>query len=137
MKRIARIVTTILVVTIARSNVAQAGNAPPIGSFSGDGYSIELGSGGEYVGSDRSRHRILIPRSRFRHSGQTSEWKNDGYIYRVTGVGNSFAESKAKPTSIYKPEHRNDYRKVALTIINPSGQVILYKILTNPRYGKK
>jgi hypothetical protein len=132
------LVTAILVTTLVRSNIAIAENVlSPMGSFRGGGYSIELGSGGDYVGSDRSRRRIVIPRNRQRSNGQTSEWENEGYIYRVTGVSNSFAESNTKPTTTYKPAHSKDYRQVALTIINPSGRIILYKILNNPRSGKK
>jgi hypothetical protein len=137
MKLITGLITAILVATIARSQVTQAENAPPMGRFSGGGYSIELGSGGDYVGSDRSRRRILIPNSRHRASGQTSEWEHDGYIYRVTGLNNSLAASKVKPIKTYNPGNSTDYRQVALTIINPSGRIILYKILNNPRYGKK
>jgi hypothetical protein len=137
MKPITGIVTAILIATIARSNIARAENAPPVGRFSGGGYSIDLGSSGEYLGSDRSRRRILIPRNRQRSSGNTSEWENDGYIYRVSGVGNSLAESNTKPTSFYDPTSSKDYRQVALTILNPSGRIILYKILNNSRYVKK
>jgi hypothetical protein len=137
MKLITGLIATILVATIARAQVAQAENEPPMGRFSGGGYSIELGSGGDYVGSDRSRRRISIPSSRHRASGQTSEWENDGYIYRVTGLNNSLAASKVKPIKTYDPGNNTDYRQVALTIINPSGRIILYKILNNPRYGKK
>jgi hypothetical protein len=136
MKLITGLIATILVAAIA-PQVAQAGNEPPMGRFSGGGYSIELGSGGDYVGSDRSRRRISIPSSRHRASEQTSEWENDGYIYRVTGLNNSLAASKVKPIKTHNPGNSTDYRQVALTIINPSGRIILYKILNNPRYGKK
>lgn len=137
MKRIIRIISAIVFATIARSSVVRAENAPPRGSFSGGGYTIEIGSEGDYVGSDRSRRRIVIPRSQHRYNGQTSEWTNEGYIYRVTGIGNSLAESKVKPFKLYEPSDSTDYRKAALTIINPSGRIVFYKILTNSRYGKR
>jgi hypothetical protein len=125
---------TFLLTTIAYMGVAKAENAPPIGSFSGGGYSVQAGVGGDYVGRDPQGRKLFIPYAQSSHSGKTIQWKNKGYIYRLTGIGNSLAGPKAGGID---PEDSTDYRQVSLKIISPNGRVILSKTLNNPYYGRK
>lgn len=126
--------TTFLLTTIAFTGIVRAENAPPIGSFSGGGYSVQARVGGDYIGRDPQGRKLLIPYTQSSHSGKTIEWKNKGYIYRLTGIGNSLAGPKVGGID---PEDSTDYRKVSLKVIDPKGRVILSKILNNPYYGRK
>jgi hypothetical protein len=87
----------------------------------------------DYVGRDPQGRKLFIPYAQSSHSGKTIQCKNKGYIYRLTGIGNSLADPKAGGID---PEDSTDYRQVSLKAIEPNGRVILSQILNNPYYGR-
>jgi hypothetical protein len=128
------ICATSLLATLSWAGIASAENAFPIGTFRGGGYEVTSPFGGDYMGCDRQGRKIVIPSSQRSSNGKTVKWTNKGFTYSLTGVGNSLAGPNGKGVD---PEDSNDYRKVALTIANPQGRVILSQILNNPYYGRK
>ncbi len=131
MKLIRTSCTILLSTIIIQPGIARAENEPPIGSYCGGSYCVSIGDGGLYVGRDPQGRKLIIPHTQSSFWGKTYEWKHKGYIYRVTGIGNSMAG----PNSIgNNPEDNNDYRQVSLNIISFTGRVILFQILNNLYY---
>jgi hypothetical protein len=85
------IYAAMLLSTIAWADVARAdgeGIGTPLGSYSGGGYRVILdGRTGDYIGFDRQGRKLVIHRSPSYPADRTVEWKNKGYTYRLTGVG--------------------------------------------------
>lgn len=139
MKFTKTICATVLITLIstAWTSIARSENASPLGTFIGGGYKVIVGSGGEYVGYDPQGKKLVIPSSRMSSSGKTVEWRNNGYIYRLTGIGNSLAGPEAATANGNDADDSTDYRRVSLTIISPKGRVVLSQILKNPNYGRR
>jgi hypothetical protein len=123
------ICTTVLLTTIVWTSVAHADNNSPQGVYSGGGYKVETGNGGEYVGYDRQGKKLVIHGDRLSVSGKTSVWTNNGYTYRLTGIGNSLAGNR-QTQSPEDGENSTVYHKVRLRIVNPQGRTILNQIMT-------
>jgi hypothetical protein len=122
------ICAAVLLTTIAWSGIARAENNAPQGEYTGGGYKVETGNGGDYVGYDRQGKKLVIPGDRLSTRGRTAEWRNNGYIYRLTGIGNSLAGNR-KTVSAEDAENSTVYNKVRLTISNPQGRVILNQVM--------
>ena len=122
------ICAAVLLISITCAGVARAENNAPQGVYSGGGYKVETGNGGDYVGYDRRGRKLVILSNRLTIHGKTAEWTNKGYTYRLTGIGNSLAGNSNTVTA-EDGENSTVYNKVRLTIINPQGRVILNQIM--------
>jgi hypothetical protein len=123
------ICAAVLLTTISWAGVARSENNPPQGEYTGGGYRVETGNGGDYVGYDRQGKKLVISGNRLSTNGKTAEWRNNGYTYRLTGIGNSLAGNR-KTSTAEDGENSTVYNKVRLTITNPQGRVILNQIMS-------
>jgi hypothetical protein len=88
-----------------------------LGIFTGEGYTLEVGNGGDYVGQDSSNNRLVISSDNLtaNRSNTDATWVNAGYRYRVTALGPADSEGATQ--------------KVLLRVYNPKGKMILKKTL--------
>jgi hypothetical protein len=104
---------TVLLSTIGFTSAAEAKPDTILGSYKSNGYTIDINRG-EYHGCDARNRCLVIPRSKSRYNGKAKEWRNAGYLYRVTPVGNTLING-----------HNT---KVLVKIINPQQRVIFRRI---------
>jgi hypothetical protein len=120
MKFTKTICTAVLLTTIAWSGIASAGIkydgvGAPVGTYSGGGYKV-IANGADYIGFDRQGRKLVLG-DPSHPTGQSAEWENRGYTYRLTGIGNP------------QDDTPDLYNKVRLTISDPQGRVILNQIM--------
>jgi hypothetical protein len=89
MKLTKAVCTMALLSTIAWTSNASGENNAPQGQFAGGGYRVETGNTGVYFGYDRQGRKLVISGNRSSTHGKTARWKNNGYIYQLTGSGKS------------------------------------------------
>ena len=98
--------------TIATAAVADDGSV--LGSYKSNGYTLDLGSGGDYHSCDPRNRCVTIAHTKSSQQGKIWIWKNAGYTYRVTPVGHKLAPGQ--------------HTKVSVKITNPKNQVIFDRI---------
>ncbi|WP_295616950.1 hypothetical protein [Chamaesiphon sp. GL140_3_metabinner_50] len=106
------------IISIATIGMATAAIANPIsisGAYKGDGYILDLSSGGEYHSCDPRNRCVTIPRTQSTQQGQTYIWKRNGYSYQVTPVGNRL-----------KAGH---YTRISVRVIDTKQRVIFDRIM--------
>jgi hypothetical protein len=104
---------TVLLSTIGFTSTAEAKPDTILGSYKSNGYTIDIENGKYYACNPQNRC-LTIPRSKSRYNGRAKEWRNAGYLYRLTPVGNKLVNG-----------HNT---RVLLKIINPQQKVISKRI---------
>ena len=104
---------TVLLSAIGFTSAAEAKPDTILGSYKSSGFTIDI-ENGEYYGCDPRNRCLTIPRSKSRYNGIAKEWRNAGYLYRLTPVGNKLVNG-----------HNT---RVLLKIINPQQRVIFSRI---------
>ncbi len=103
-----------LVVSAAIATAAVANDGSVLGSYKSNGYTLDLGSGGDYHSCDPQHRCLTIAYTKSSQQGKTWIWKNAGYTYRVTPIGQTLA-----------PGH---HQKVSVKITNPKNKVIFDRV---------
>ena len=106
---------SISIAIIGMATAAGANSSFISGAYKGDGYILDLSSGGEYHSCNPQNRCVTIPRTQSTQQGRTSIWKRNGYSYQVTPVGNRL-----------KAGH---YTRVSVRIIDPQQKVIFDRIM--------
>ncbi len=104
---------TVLLSTIGFTSTAEAKPDRIFGSYKSNGYTIDIDRG-VYYGCDPRNRCVKIPRNKSRYDGKMKEWRNAGYVYRVTPVGDKLING-----------HNT---RILLKIINPQQKVISKRI---------
>jgi hypothetical protein len=104
---------TVLLSAIGFTSTVEAQPDRILGSYKSNGYTIDI-DGDEYHGCDPRNRCLTIPRSKSRRQGKAHIWKNAGYIYRVTPVGDTLING-----------HNT---RILVKIINPQQKVIFSRI---------
>jgi hypothetical protein len=105
---------TALLTTCSLGSVAVADRFSILGSYKGDGHTLDLDPGGDYHSCDPQNRCVTINRGQSSQQGNTRIWQNGGYSYLVTPIG-----------QILKQGH---HTRISLKIVNPQQQVILERI---------
>jgi hypothetical protein len=104
---------TILLSAIGFTSTAEAKSDTILGSYKSNGFTIDI-ENGEYHGCDPRNRCVTIPQRKSRYNGKAKEWRNAGYLYRVTPIGNTLING-----------HNT---RILLKIINPQQKVIFSRI---------
>jgi hypothetical protein len=105
---------TLPLASILFATVVGANNSSILGSYKSRGYTLDLESGGDYHSCDPQNRCLTIPHARSSQQGKTRIWKQAGYTYRVTPVGETLKQSH--------------HTHVSLQILNPQQQVVFDRI---------
>jgi hypothetical protein len=105
---------TILFTTISLASTAIANETPILGSYKGGGYTLDIGSGGEYHSCNPQNRCLTIPRSQSSQQGKIRIWKNAGYTYRVAPLGRQLK--------------RGQHTRISVKIISPTNKVVSDRI---------
>ncbi len=104
---------TVLLSAIGFTSTAEAKPDPILGSYKSNGYTIDIDRG-EYHGCDSRNRCLVIPRSKSSRQGKTKVWRNAGYLYRVTPIGDTLVNG-----------HNT---RVLVKVVNPQQKVIINRI---------
>jgi hypothetical protein len=104
---------TVLLSAIGFTNTAEARPDRILGSYKSSGFTIDI-ENGEYHGCDPRNRCVTIPRRKSSYNGKAKEWRNAGYLYRITPVGNKLING-----------HNT---KILVKIINPRQRIIFSRI---------
>jgi hypothetical protein len=104
---------TVLLSAIGFTSTAEAKPDTILGSYKSSGYTIDIEEG-EYHGCDPRNRCVTIPRKKSRYQGKVKEWRNAGYLYRITPVGDKLING-----------HNT---RILVKIINPQKKVIFKRI---------
>ena len=104
---------TVLLSTIGFTSAAQAKPDRILGHYKSSGFTIDI-EGGEYHGCDPKNRCVIIPRSKSTRQGKARIWRNAGYLYRVTPIGDMLING-----------HNT---RILVRIINPQQKVIFSRI---------
>jgi hypothetical protein len=105
---------TVLLTTIFSISTAVASEPPILGSYKGGGYTLDLGSGGDYHSCNPQNRCLTIPRNKSSQQGKTRIWKNAGYTYRVAPIGRQLK--------------RGQHTRISVKIISPTNKVVSDRI---------
>jgi hypothetical protein len=105
---------TVLLSAIGFTSTAEAKPDPILGSYKSNGFTIDIDETGTYYGCDPRNRCLRIPRRKSSRQGKAHIWKNAGYIYRVTPVGDKLING-----------HNT---RILVKIINPQQKVIFKRI---------
>jgi hypothetical protein len=105
---------TLLLTTISLTSTAVANEPSILGSYKGGGYTLDLNSGGDYHSCDSQNRCLTLSRNQSSQQGKIRIWKNAGYTYRVTSLGQQLK--------------RGQHTRISVKIISPKNQVVFDRI---------
>jgi hypothetical protein len=103
-----------LFATIAFASEAEAIQPSILGSYKSNGYTIDLGANGDYQSCNPQNRCLTISHTKSSQRGRSRIWKNAGYTYRVTPLGNSLL--------------RRRYTRISVKIIDAKLKVVSNRI---------
>jgi hypothetical protein len=106
---------SISIATIGMATAAGANSSSILGAYKGGGYTLDLGSGGDYHSCDPQNRCVTIPQTQSTQQGKTYIWKRDGYSYHVTPAGNQLSDGH--------------YTRISLRVIDTKQKVVFDRIL--------
>jgi hypothetical protein len=105
---------TALFTTILLASTAVANEISILGSYKGGGYTLDLGSGGYYHSCNPQNRCLTIARNKSSQQGKIRIWKNAGYTYRVTPLGQQLKQGR--------------HPRISVKIISPTNKVVFNRI---------
>ena len=85
-----------------------------LGSYKGGGYTLDLGSSGDYHSCDPQNRCLTIAHTKSSQQGSTRIWKQAGSTYRVTPIGQALT--------------RGHYTRISVKIISLKNKKIFDRI---------
>jgi hypothetical protein len=105
---------TLPLASILVATVVGANNSSILGSYKSSGYTLDLESGGDYHSCDPQNRCLTISHTRSSQQGKTRIWKQAGYTYRVTPVGETLKQGH--------------HTHISVKILSPKQQVVFDRI---------
>jgi hypothetical protein len=85
-----------------------------VGSYKGGGYTLDIGSNGDYHSCDPQNRCLTIAHTKSSQQGSTRIWKQAGSTYRVTPIGQALT--------------RGHYTRISVKIISLKNKKIFDRI---------
>jgi hypothetical protein len=104
----------VLLTTISLASAAIANETSILGSYKGGGYTLDISSSGDYHSCDPQNRCLTLSRSKSSQQGKIRIWKNAGYTYRVTPLGQQLK--------------RGQHTRISVEIISPKNKVVFDRI---------